>query len=94
MRGSKAQLIDAALADPTHCRALELICSSEAITSQELCEMLGLTAATISHHLRQLRLASLIIDLLSQILRIAWLGSPVFRQHFHQRLTVTYLHRR
>ncbi|MCU1322990.1 MAG: putative ArsR family transcriptional regulator [Acidobacteriaceae bacterium] len=60
MREINVQLIEAALADPARYRALDLICGCETITSQALCEKLGLTAATISHHLRQLRLALLI----------------------------------
>jgi ArsR family transcriptional regulator len=54
------QLISAALADPTRYRLFELICGCESVSSQELCELLDVSPATISHHLRQLRLAALV----------------------------------
>ena len=60
MRQMDLQLIATALSDPTRFRAFELICSCETITSQALAEILGLSPATVSHHLHQLRVASLI----------------------------------
>src|SRR6202000_889770 len=60
MREVDLQLVASALADPTRFRAFELICSCETITSQGLAEIRGLSPATISHHLCQLRVASLI----------------------------------
>lgn len=52
--------ISAALADPTRYRILELICGRDTVTSQALCDLLDLSPATMSHHLRLLRLASLV----------------------------------
>jgi DNA-binding transcriptional ArsR family regulator len=53
-------LIAMALTDCTRYGALELICSNEMISSQSLCEMLGVSPPTLSHHIRELRRASLI----------------------------------
>ena len=53
-------LIAMALTDSTRYGALELICSNEMISSQALCELLGVSPPTLSHHIRELRRASLI----------------------------------
>jgi DNA-binding transcriptional ArsR family regulator len=53
-------LIAMALTDSTRYGALELICSNEMISSQALCKMLGVSPPTLSHHIRELRRASLI----------------------------------
>lgn len=55
--------ISAALADPTRFRILELICGRDTVTSQALCDSLGISPATMSHHLRLLRLADLVESL-------------------------------
>src|ERR1700744_788906 len=53
-------LIAAALSDPIRFRALKLICAQGLITSGTLVTMLGITGATLSHHLERLRAACLI----------------------------------
>ncbi|QNI35883.1 ArsR/SmtB family transcription factor [Edaphobacter albus] len=55
-------LISIALADPTRFGILRSISSCEMISSHALCEMFGVTPATVSHHLQQLRLASLVVS--------------------------------
>jgi ArsR family transcriptional regulator, arsenate/arsenite/antimonite-responsive transcriptional repressor len=63
MEDREVLLISAALADPTRYRLLKLICGRETVTSQGLCELLDVSPATISHHLRQLRDADLIVSI-------------------------------
>jgi ArsR family transcriptional regulator len=59
--GDQAVLsVAAALADPTRYQILEFVCGCDNVTSQALCNLLDVSPATVSHHLRQLRLASLI----------------------------------
>jgi ArsR family transcriptional regulator len=53
-------LIAMALADPARYRAFELICGCETISSGALSQLLGLSPATISHHVKRLREVDLI----------------------------------
>src|SRR5580698_2219136 len=59
-KSMKVPLIAMALADPARYRAFELICGRETISSRALSELLGLSPATISHHVKRLREADLI----------------------------------
>lgn len=53
-------LIAMALADPARYRAFELICGCETISSGALSQLLLLSPATISHHVKRLREVDLI----------------------------------
>jgi ArsR family transcriptional regulator len=59
-KSMKAPLIAMALADPARYRAFELICGCATISSQALSQLLSLSPATISHHVKRLREADLI----------------------------------
>ena len=50
-----------ALADPTRLRLMSILFGSEGVCTRDLAPAVGLTEATISHHLGQLRKAGLVV---------------------------------
>ena len=60
MNRSEVEKISKALADETRLRVLEAISATDHMTCGEIVEMLGVTGATVSHHLKILSEAGLI----------------------------------
>jgi DNA-binding transcriptional ArsR family regulator len=60
MDRSEVEKISKALADETRLRIFESISASEQVTCREIVSMRGVTAATVSHHLKILSEANLI----------------------------------
>lgn len=61
MERSDVEKISKALADATRLRILEAISATKEITCGEIVSMRGLTPATVSHHLKILSEAGLIV---------------------------------